>query len=54
MLVERDDVEAEFLGVAVFVEIVVVIVGRLFAIEEPLETAKNPPFLRISSSGSHR
>ena len=36
MLVERDDVEAEVLGVAVFVEIVVVIVSRLLAIEEPV------------------
>ena len=33
MLVERDDVEAQFLGVEIFVEVVVVIFGGLLAIE---------------------
>jgi hypothetical protein len=36
MLVERDYVETEVLGVAVFIEIVVIIVGRLLAVEEPV------------------
>ena len=36
MFVQRDDVEAEILGIAVFVEIVMIIVGGSFAIVEPI------------------
>jgi hypothetical protein len=33
MLIQSDDIEAEFLGIAIFIDIVIVIVGRLLTIE---------------------
>jgi hypothetical protein len=43
MLIERQDVETQVLGVAIFVELVVVIVGRSIRVEEPIRNGEERP-----------
>jgi hypothetical protein len=33
MLIQGEDVEAEILGVTIFVEVVMIVIGRLFSVE---------------------